>query len=251
MICSSLNRLLRTTPPPGPGRAILNGRSHISTGLISGGQVTRMVKVFSTMADYVTFLTALPIAEGEVFCLSFMPSSLFPKHAISHYFLDIDPIKEHQVVTSRLWSYGRDVLHHLGRGQAELIIELAALQRLCESGSIHITSPRFEVGYAIRLQALKALRKLAEKDTVSFTTEVMPFTFRLHLPYGVLIDVGPNTNSQAVQGIWIDDEDSFVRFSSEFERLQRSECLRGDRLLKIIDKAMREFAIGRCYKGPW
>ncbi len=40
MICSSLNRLLRTTPPPGPGRAILNGRSHISTGLISGGQVT-------------------------------------------------------------------------------------------------------------------------------------------------------------------------------------------------------------------
>jgi hypothetical protein len=36
-----LNRLLRTTPPPGPGRAILNGRSHISTGLISGGQVIR------------------------------------------------------------------------------------------------------------------------------------------------------------------------------------------------------------------
>ena len=41
MICSSLNRLLRTTPPPGPGRAILNERSHISSGLISGGQVIR------------------------------------------------------------------------------------------------------------------------------------------------------------------------------------------------------------------
>lgn len=26
----------RTTPPPGPGRAILNGKSHISTRLISG-----------------------------------------------------------------------------------------------------------------------------------------------------------------------------------------------------------------------
>jgi len=39
MICSSLNRLSRTTPPPGPRRAILNGESHISTGLISGGQV--------------------------------------------------------------------------------------------------------------------------------------------------------------------------------------------------------------------
>src|SRR5215470_4525712 len=39
MICSSLNRLLRTTPPLGPGRAILNGRSLTYPGLISGGQV--------------------------------------------------------------------------------------------------------------------------------------------------------------------------------------------------------------------
>ena len=38
MICSSLTRLLRATLPPGPGRAILNGRSHISTGLIFGGR---------------------------------------------------------------------------------------------------------------------------------------------------------------------------------------------------------------------
>ncbi len=39
IICSSLNRLLLTTPPPGPGRAILNGRSHISYGLFPGEQV--------------------------------------------------------------------------------------------------------------------------------------------------------------------------------------------------------------------
>ena len=42
MVCASLNRLWRTTPPFGPGRAILNGRNHISGGLISGGQVRRL-----------------------------------------------------------------------------------------------------------------------------------------------------------------------------------------------------------------
>jgi hypothetical protein len=43
---ASLNRLLRTTPPPGPGRAMLNGRSHISTRLISGG-----AKPFTTLVS--------------------------------------------------------------------------------------------------------------------------------------------------------------------------------------------------------
>jgi len=39
MICSSLNRLLRTTPPPTLERVILNWRSHISNGLVSGGHI--------------------------------------------------------------------------------------------------------------------------------------------------------------------------------------------------------------------
>jgi hypothetical protein len=39
MICSSLNRLFRTTPPFDPGR-VTKWRSHIFDGLISGGQVS-------------------------------------------------------------------------------------------------------------------------------------------------------------------------------------------------------------------
>src|ERR1039457_5662740 len=98
----------------------------------------RMVRVFSTMAEYVHFLATLPIIRGEAFCLSFMPSAFFPKDAINRYFLAIDPIAEYQFVTSALWSYGKQMMHYLCKQQAELAVEVLALQRLCEGGSEHI-----------------------------------------------------------------------------------------------------------------
>src|SRR5437762_9695574 len=58
MICSSLKRLLRTTPPLGPERAIVNGEVTFPLDYFSGGR-SLAVFVFGLQAVYPATIPAL------------------------------------------------------------------------------------------------------------------------------------------------------------------------------------------------
>lgn len=209
-----------------------------------------MTRAFETMAEYVDFLTALPIAAGEKLCLNFLPSALFPKDAVHQYFRLIDLVPEHDAVTARLWSYGKLLLRSLHLGHSEMCIELEALRRLCAEGIVHPTSRQFELAYAGRIHVLKAIVKAAQKDALVFVPQPVPFTFRLHPPDGILLDVSQNTSAQRIQGLWITDENVFRSFAQEYERLRSTGDWRGRKLLAGIAAAIHELDQGRSFCWP-
>jgi hypothetical protein len=52
MICSSLKRLLRTTPPLGPERAIVNGEVTFPLDYFSGGRSRRLHQYLLELREY-------------------------------------------------------------------------------------------------------------------------------------------------------------------------------------------------------
>ena len=90
-----------------------------------------MVKVFSTMTEYVDFLEKLPIQHGEKFLANFIPSAFFPKDSIEIYFERIGNLVEHKDITEKLWNYRKHYLQALESGLSELCVENKAFYNLC------------------------------------------------------------------------------------------------------------------------
>lgn len=181
---------------------------------------SNMVKAFESTEDYVDFLTKLPILEGEAFCLSFLPSSLFPKDSVQIFFERVEITNKPNSISSQLWDYGKRFMRAVESGQAELCVDKMALGNLCEKGIVHEASPNFEVSFAVRVQVLKNLLKMIKANKVFVIEGPVPYVFRLHSPSGVLLDVTKNTAEQRIQGLWIEDIEVFKAFQKEFTRLK-------------------------------
>ena len=125
-----------------------------------------MVKAFESIEDYVNFLTELPIQEGEVFCLSTLPSSLFPKDSLNIFFERIEATTKPDKISSQLWDYGRRIMKSVENGCVKICIDKMALNNLCEKGIVHEASLDFEVSFAVRVHVLKNLLKMAKVDGI-------------------------------------------------------------------------------------
>lgn len=211
-----------------------------------------MTEVFSTMEEYVDFMTQLPMTVGEAFCLSFLPSAFFPKDAVQLFFQRNEPIKHSNQTTAKLWEHGKRLLRALESGNARMCIETQALVCLCAFGQVHEATPEYEISFAIRVHVLRQMKRASRRGAVSLIPGPIPYTFRLHPPSGVLIDVTRNVAEQNVQGIWINEPKVFEVFKLEFERLEKTSLATGRNpaLLSTIDVAIAELSHGQAYYWP-
>jgi len=195
-----------------------------------------MIQVFSTMADYVNFMSGLPFLPGESLSTSYIPSAFFPKDSIAYYFEHREVTSEAHEIVEKLWQHGKALLKALQVGKASLCIEGSALDALCSAGRVHEATPGFEVAFAARVHVLERLWKVYERGRLAFSQTPTPFVFRLHPPAGVLIDVTHNIPCQLVQGLWINETSVFQAFALEFERLKATSSPRliGDAFEKAI-----------------
>jgi hypothetical protein len=205
------------------------------------------------MEEYVGFLTALPIKDGEAYCVNFLPSALFPKHSIHTFFDRVEVGSKPDVLSSNLWSYGKQVMRAVEKGSIRICIEAKAINNFCTRGYVHEASPKFEVGFAVRVQALHNLKRMATANGVMLIHGPIPYVFRLRPPSGVLLDVAHNVAEQRIQGLWIEDDNVYKAFEEEFIRLEKSAPLsgRGEALQSELDKAISHLTIGDPYQWSW
>lgn len=197
-----------------------------------------MISVFTSMDSYVDFLTTLPIVPGEIFCTSFLPSAFFPKDAVKLYFEQEGSVDNPTAISEHLWNYGKRVIQALENEVAILCIEQKALTNLCLDGTVHVSSPQYELGFATRIHVLRQIKRAALKNTVFLTTQPLAFTCRIHPPNGLLLDVNTNVVYQKVQGIWLEDITTYEAFKLESKRLIQSSIDSGRGLLDKLDEAI-------------
>lgn len=197
-------------------------------------------KVFTTPAEYIDFLTALPIVEGEVFCYSFVPVAFFPKDAIFRLYERADPTDDPRKISDLLWAYAQTTLRAFYAQKISIIIEEKAWKALIEHSLIHDGIPQFEVTSPVVDYVLQKACIKGPCSSLSLTPAHMPFIFRLHPPAGVLIDVRTNVNAQHVQGLWINDREAFLAFSAEAARL-REGALTGGALQAEVRRTLDDF----------
>lgn len=212
-----------------------------------------MIRVFRTQDAYVAFMTSLPLVQGEVFCTTFLPSAVFPKHSISLFFSRVERPHQPEVAAQALWNYGRRVRRAVIERKATLCIEVPCLREVCKTGTIHEASPQFAITYPTRLAIFKSLGDLNRKGSIFITPCPLPFVFRLHPPKGVLIDVQRNVADQLIQGIWLEDDKAFAIFTVETQRLIQAarKCGTGDALDRDIKAAVQRIQSGERYEWPW
>lgn len=212
-----------------------------------------MIRVFGTMDEYVEFLTKLPIENGEAFCLSFLPSALFPKDLVHIFFERIEPSANPNNIASQLWFYGKQVMRAVEKGKVKFCIDVKALNNLCTKGQVHEASPKYEVSFAVRVQVLRNLRRMARSNGISITRGPIPYVFRLHPPSGILLDVKDNVIEQRVQGLWIEDNKAFKAFENEFLRLANAAppSGQGSDLVSELDNAIGHLSLGDPYHWSW
>jgi hypothetical protein len=212
-----------------------------------------MIKAFRTMEEYVRFLTGLPILDGEVFCINYLPSALFPKHTIQTFFERVDVNAQAASLSSSLWSYGKRIMRAVEKGTIGFYVDAKAVNNLCLRGLVHESSPKFEVGFAVRAQVLLNLKRMSEAGHLTLIHGPIPYVFRLHPPSGVLLDVAENVNEQRIQGLWLDDSDTYKAFTDEVARLEKSCPLagRGPVLQDELETAIEHLKMGEPYRGSW
>ena len=177
------------------------------------------ITVFTTIDDYVAFLSRFPIMAGEAFCLGYVPSCFFPKDSVLRFFTRHERACNPLVVADSLWEYGRHQISHLTQRRARMCMELRPIRRLCSAGQVHDATPEFEVGFAERTYVLRKIKALLQRGSLFIFDQPVPFTFRLHPPDGVLLDVTKNIAEQKIQGVYLRDHKTFESFTSEFNRL--------------------------------
>lgn len=206
-----------------------------------------MIKVFSTNDDYIEFSTNMSISENEMFCLNFIPSAFFPKDQIQIFFQKREPLISPAVATEKLWKYGKKVMRCLQNNQVKIGIENNSLINMCNNGTIHDATPGFEIGYSARVFALEKM--LQASRNIFLVRDPLPFTFRLHSPDEVLIDVKDNKHDQKIQGIWLKDKKAFEDFRCEFDRLENCAITKNneENFKKEIQSAINSLKNGENY----
>jgi hypothetical protein len=195
-----------------------------------------MVEVIKDSFEYIRIITSQDIKTGEVYCLNFLPSALFPKDIINYFYHKKDYIEKHDKASVKLWNYGKKQLKKLEQEEVTIGVELKALQVFISNGIVHEASPNFEVSLSIRIDAIDQI--IRNINNVFFIPEPIPYTFRLIPPNTIILDVAKNTSSQLIQGIQITDDQAYKDFQKEFERLQQISSNRinkSDLANKLID----------------
>ena len=177
-----------------------------------------MITVFSTTKDYVRFLSALPDVPGSASCLTYLPSSLFPKDALTTFFSRKAPVAQPDIVAGDLWRTGKQRRRSLQARRDRVIVDSRALQAFCRRGLVHEATPEFEITFTVRAAVLRQLRDLVSVDVLRVTPAIVPYVYRIVPPAGVLLDVERNVPEQLVQGIWLEDQACCEAFTREFER---------------------------------
>ena len=91
-----------------------------------------MIKTFKNNFDYIDYITANEITEGEIICSNFVPSAFFPKDIIDYFFDKKEHIEKHKLAADKLWQYGRGVLKNLKAGKIQIGIELHSFKIFIE-----------------------------------------------------------------------------------------------------------------------
>lgn len=212
-----------------------------------------MIRIFSSQEAYVEFMGRLAFGSGEFLCTSYLPSALFPRHALDEYFARVDRLTKPATVVEGIWDYGRRVKRGILEGRVTLCVEVQCLRTLCADGTVHKATPSFTVTYAIRATVLNVLRQLNAKGRVFVIPGPLPFVFRLHPPSGILVDVERNVSAQNVQGLWLDDPAAYSIFASEAARLIATAGERGTGggLERDLAAAVDHLERGEHHEWPW
>jgi hypothetical protein len=209
-----------------------------------------MDRVFSSVLDYVKYISALPIGAGEYFCYSFLPSAFFPKHIIDDYFGNIEALPHHKEIADLLWGCRRRSLRAFREGTLSVVIEHWALQRFIVDGIVHEARPEFQVSFAVRVQVLEEILRSPSCANVIVTREFLPYGYRLHTPDTVVLDVQRNVSSQSIQGLLITDTNVFDAFLAETIRLSRA-AVTGQDAVRLIEDAIERLGKGQPQpEGP-
>lgn len=203
-----------------------------------------MIKTFKNNFDYIDYITANEITEGEIICSNFVPSAFFPKDIIDYFFDKKEHIEKHKLAADKLWQYGRGVLKNLKAGKIQIGIELHSFKIFIERGLVHEATQNFESSLSTRLKVIDTI--LNHLDHIYFLPEPTPYVFRL-MPYDiVVIDVDRNKTEQTIQGMVIQDKQFYLDFKQEFERLKKCsiEKVNKDSIRKTLIEAKTTLKTG-------
>ena len=196
-----------------------------------------MIRTFKNNFDYIDFITAKEIKDGEIFCSNFVPSAFFPRDIIDFYFDKKEHIEKHKIATDKLWLYGKSVMKNLKEGKIQICIEFHSFKKFIEKGVVHEATENFEASLSTRIQVIDSI--LNHFNNIYFLPEPTPFVFRLIPKDIVVIDVDRNKTEQTIQGIVIQDTQIYIDFMEEFERLKKSSIakLNKEKIRKTLTEA--------------
>ncbi|MDZ7719423.1 MAG: hypothetical protein U5K72_11460 [Balneolaceae bacterium] len=139
-----------------------------------------MVKVIKDSFEYIQIITSQDIKTGEVYCLNFLPSALFPKDTINYFYHKKDYIDQHNKASERLWTHGKKQIKKIEQDEITIGVELKSLQTFISKGIVHEASPNFEVSLSIRIEAIDQI--INNIKNFFFIPEPIPYTFSISPP---------------------------------------------------------------------
>lgn len=180
------------------------------------------VSTFKSMQEFINCISKTDFAPGEKYATSVMPSALFSKHYLTDFFSVFDRYPHGKEMASELWEYGRRFLSALRKGDLTICLEWVSLENFVIRGLVHSSNLDFEVSFAERVHVLRTLRPFVASQSCLFTDSVPPYLFRLHPPHSVILDIERNYPDQSIQGLLIEEPETYSNFETEFERLVQS-----------------------------